>query len=372
MIREARLRAGLTQQELAERSGRKRGVIARWEQGAVAPSARDADRARPRVRVRPPARARPVRARRRRPTEERTPDPGTARPAAPEGPGRSRRLRVTQQRFDPYATLEALEGRGVAYVLIGAFARVVQGTEEITRGLDLAPSLHGDNLRRLALALDDLGAARVDGEPHRARRGDDPRRAGDRTPNPRRRGQDRPRARRHSRRLRRPPPSRKPRATRPRPPTTRRIDRRPRPHGRRPRPRAGHDPSPPAPHPRRPRPTAASEGSSAEDAHGVQQVKNDGSETQMHHRVQKRPSFMYGVRMTKRRRRSRIAKTPPVSPPVSWLGPRSVWSLARRRSLSDSPTPAARRPRRSASAARPSSGASCPTSRRSRCPGAPG
>ncbi len=39
MIREARLRAGLTQHELAQRSGRKRGVIARWEQGAVAPSA---------------------------------------------------------------------------------------------------------------------------------------------------------------------------------------------------------------------------------------------------------------------------------------------------------------------------------------------
>jgi transcriptional regulator with XRE-family HTH domain len=39
VIREARLRAGLTQQELADRSGRKRGVIARWEQGNVAPSA---------------------------------------------------------------------------------------------------------------------------------------------------------------------------------------------------------------------------------------------------------------------------------------------------------------------------------------------
>jgi transcriptional regulator with XRE-family HTH domain len=39
VIREARLRAGLTQHELAERSGRKRGVIARWEQGTVAPSA---------------------------------------------------------------------------------------------------------------------------------------------------------------------------------------------------------------------------------------------------------------------------------------------------------------------------------------------
>ncbi len=73
---------------------------------------------------------------------------------------------MTEQRYEPVrTTLEALEGRGVAYVLIGAFARVVQGTEELTRGLDLAPSLHGDNLKRLALALDDLDAARADGHP---------------------------------------------------------------------------------------------------------------------------------------------------------------------------------------------------------------
>src|SRR6202795_61627 len=38
LIREARLRAGLTQTELAERTGRDRSVIARWEQGVVAPS----------------------------------------------------------------------------------------------------------------------------------------------------------------------------------------------------------------------------------------------------------------------------------------------------------------------------------------------
>ena len=38
LIREARLRAGLTQEELAERTGRERSVIARWEQGAVSPS----------------------------------------------------------------------------------------------------------------------------------------------------------------------------------------------------------------------------------------------------------------------------------------------------------------------------------------------
>lgn len=38
LIRETRLRAGLTQAELSERSGTQRSVIARWEQGAVSPS----------------------------------------------------------------------------------------------------------------------------------------------------------------------------------------------------------------------------------------------------------------------------------------------------------------------------------------------
>jgi hypothetical protein len=72
---------------------------------------------------------------------------------------------MTEQRFDPYATLEALESRRVNYVLIGAFARVVQGTEELTRGVDLAPSLRGDSLSRLARALEDLDAVRADGAP---------------------------------------------------------------------------------------------------------------------------------------------------------------------------------------------------------------
>jgi hypothetical protein len=71
---------------------------------------------------------------------------------------------VSAPRFDPYAILEALEGRGVTYVLIGGFGRVVQGTEELTQGLDLAPSLRGENLRQLALALDDLDAERADGK----------------------------------------------------------------------------------------------------------------------------------------------------------------------------------------------------------------
>lgn len=67
--------------------------------------------------------------------------------------------------FDPYAILAALEHRRVTYVVIGAFARVVQGAEEITHGVDIVPSTRDENLRRLSLALDDLEASRVDGKP---------------------------------------------------------------------------------------------------------------------------------------------------------------------------------------------------------------
>src|SRR3984957_11428360 len=38
LIREARTRAGLTQDELSELSKRPRSLIARWEQGTVSPS----------------------------------------------------------------------------------------------------------------------------------------------------------------------------------------------------------------------------------------------------------------------------------------------------------------------------------------------
>ncbi len=51
----------------------------------------------------------------------------------------------------------------MAYVVIGAFARVVQGADEITRGIDIAPSLRSQNLRRLGLALERLHAERVGG-----------------------------------------------------------------------------------------------------------------------------------------------------------------------------------------------------------------
>jgi hypothetical protein len=58
--------------------------------------------------------------------------------------------------FDPYAILAALERRRVAYVVIGSFARVVRGAEELPDGLDIAPSLRPQNPQRLEEALADL------------------------------------------------------------------------------------------------------------------------------------------------------------------------------------------------------------------------
>ncbi len=65
--------------------------------------------------------------------------------------------------FDPYAVLGALERRRAVYVVIGAFARVVHGADELTDGVDVVPSLRGGNLGRIALTLADLTAERVDG-----------------------------------------------------------------------------------------------------------------------------------------------------------------------------------------------------------------
>jgi hypothetical protein len=58
--------------------------------------------------------------------------------------------------FDPYELLAALEARRVSYVVIGAFARVIRGTGEVTDGLDITFSTRDENLARLARAVDDV------------------------------------------------------------------------------------------------------------------------------------------------------------------------------------------------------------------------
>jgi hypothetical protein len=65
--------------------------------------------------------------------------------------------------FDPRGLLAALDRHRVAYIVVGAFARVIQGADEVTRGVDIVPSTQEQNLRRLDAALAELGARRPDG-----------------------------------------------------------------------------------------------------------------------------------------------------------------------------------------------------------------
>lgn len=60
--------------------------------------------------------------------------------------------------FEPLAILSTLERHRVAYVVIGAVARVIHGTDEVTSGLDICPQRRETNKRRLAAALAELGA----------------------------------------------------------------------------------------------------------------------------------------------------------------------------------------------------------------------
>ncbi len=66
--------------------------------------------------------------------------------------------------FDPHELLGALQAGHISFLVIGAFARVIHGTGEVTDGIDITPSMREDNLSRLEKALDDLQAGRVDGK----------------------------------------------------------------------------------------------------------------------------------------------------------------------------------------------------------------
>jgi hypothetical protein len=65
-------------------------------------------------------------------------------------------------RFDPLGLLQTLDRHRVNYIVVGSFARIIQGADEMTRGVDVVPAMREENLRRLDLALDELGARRAD------------------------------------------------------------------------------------------------------------------------------------------------------------------------------------------------------------------
>ena len=135
LIREARLRAGLTQQELADRSGRQRSVIARWEQGAIEPSLETFLEIIGICGFELPTELVP----RDESASERLQKNALLSPE--RRVQRALRASSPDASFDPYAILASLERRHTAYVVIGSFARIVQGAEETTDSVDIAPSL---------------------------------------------------------------------------------------------------------------------------------------------------------------------------------------------------------------------------------------
>jgi hypothetical protein len=73
-------------------------------------------------------------------------------------------MQASRETFDPYAAMRTLQRHRVTYIIVGALARVIEGSDELTDGIDIVPSPREDNMRRLSLALDELNARRRDGE----------------------------------------------------------------------------------------------------------------------------------------------------------------------------------------------------------------
>src|SRR4051795_4458451 len=159
IIREARLKAELTQTQLAERLGRERAQVARWEIGGQEPSFANVVAV-----VEACGFELNFRIAERQEDPELDAELRTSVLQAPSAAGAganraSRRPDVSNPRdpFDPYAILEALEAGRIGYVVVGAFARVVHGSGETTSGIDVTPSLRDQGLGRLARTLEALG-----------------------------------------------------------------------------------------------------------------------------------------------------------------------------------------------------------------------
>ncbi len=66
------------------------------------------------------------------------------------------------ENFDPLGVLQALDNHRVSYIVVGSLARIIQGADEMTNGVDIVPPMREETLRRLDLALAELGARRTD------------------------------------------------------------------------------------------------------------------------------------------------------------------------------------------------------------------
>jgi hypothetical protein len=66
--------------------------------------------------------------------------------------------------FDPIGIFKKLDRARVSYIVIGGLARVLQGTDELTNGVDIVPAMREENLRRLDVVLEELKARRRGGK----------------------------------------------------------------------------------------------------------------------------------------------------------------------------------------------------------------
>ena len=66
------------------------------------------------------------------------------------------------ENFDPLGLLKTLDRHRVSYIVVGGLARIIQGADEMTNGVDIVPAMRDENLRRLDLALEELDARRTD------------------------------------------------------------------------------------------------------------------------------------------------------------------------------------------------------------------
>lgn len=160
LIRSARLRAGLSQAELAKRLDLPVSSIGRWETDTVEPGFSTLRGVLQACGFDVPPVLAPY-----EPDWELDTRIEPLRRLAPQE--RLAKMLGSRRRepFDPYAMLRELDAENVPYLVVGALARIIHGSDEITEGLDITPSLRPENLRRLQEALETMDASRVDRRP---------------------------------------------------------------------------------------------------------------------------------------------------------------------------------------------------------------
>jgi len=162
LIRSARLRAGLSQGELAKRLELPASSIGRWETDTVEPGLSTLRRVLQACGFDLPPVLEPY-----EPDLKLDARIQEIQRLTPQERLSKMMTRRRQWPIDPYPMLRELETERVSYVVVGGLARIIHGSEEITHDLDITPSMRSDNLRRLQEALEIMNARRIDIQPLR-------------------------------------------------------------------------------------------------------------------------------------------------------------------------------------------------------------